>query len=288
MKKYIKIIMLASIFALLNACETVPEKSAAPKSTVSAADAASAIMAADIAISNAKQRGNLWRDTSKTLDKADNAMAADEYGEAQKLANKARVQAEDAVIQSYHGDAEFLINSLSSDHMDEMSAGQKAQLESAKAALDEGQTQAAYDMATSIKSDMDSGKSTMDEAPMMANETSPEMAPEMTSAKSNAAPMPVTPSAQGSTASYTVKANDNLWSIAAMSEVYGNVDMWPLIWKANMEKIKLPDAIEVGMKLNIDRSASSESVAAAIKHSKLRGAPSLGPVDAFDQTYLGK
>ena len=71
-------------------------------------------------------------------------------------------------------------------------------------------------------------------------------------------------------------------------EVYGNVDMWPLLWKANKETIKRPDDIAVGMTLAIDRAATKEAVDAAIVFSKLRGAESLGPVDTFDQQYLGK
>ena len=67
MKKQIKIIMLITSVAILTACGTAPEKEEAPKPPVTAAEAASAIMAADVAIGNAKQRKHLWRDTTKTL-----------------------------------------------------------------------------------------------------------------------------------------------------------------------------------------------------------------------------
>ena len=52
--------------------------------------------------------------------------------------------------------------------------------------------------------------------------------------------------------------------------------------------IKRPDDIAVGMTLASDRAATKEAVDAAIVFSKLRGAESLGPVDHFDQQYLGK
>jgi nucleoid-associated protein YgaU len=284
MKKHIKIILMTIGAALITACETVPEKVEAPKPPVTAADAASAIMAADVAIGKAKQRKHLWRDTTKILDKADNAMAADEYREARDLANKARVQAEVAVTQSYRGDALFLIKTLRKDYMDKMYAGQKKRLTSAEAALSVGREQVAYDTASMLMAEMQAQMDDVDQLPVIAEP--------VVSRKS--APEPVAEQKSKPTISksgkntYTVNSKDNLWDIAAKPEVYGNSDMWPLLWKANKDKINKPDDIATGLSLTIDRSASSESVAAAIKHSKLRGAPSLGPVDAFDQQYLNK
>ena len=272
MKKHIQIIMLTIGVVLLTACETVPEKVEAPKPPVTAADAASAIMAADVAIGKAKQRKHLWRDTTKILDKADNAMAADEYREARDLANKAREQAEVAVTQSYRGDALFLIKTLRKDYTDQMYADQKKRLTSAETALSVGREQVAYDTASMLMAEMQAQMDDVDKLPVIADKAASE-------------PMPVS-TAQMS--AYTVSSKDNLWDIAAKPEVYGNADMWPLLWKANKDKIKKPDDIASGLSLVVDRSASEESVAAAIKYSKLRGAPSLGPVDAYDQQYLGK
>ncbi len=112
MKKHIKFILLAFVIIPVVGCSAWPEKGEAPKPPVTATDAASAIMAADVAIGKAKQRKSLWRDTSKTLDKADNAMAAEEYKEARDLANEARGQAEVALAQSHREDARFLITPL--------------------------------------------------------------------------------------------------------------------------------------------------------------------------------
>jgi len=156
--------------------------------------------------------------------------------------------------------------------MDQMAADQKTRLISAEAALDEDRVQDAYETASLLMAEMQAQMDSVDDIPVIAEQAAPE-------------PMPVS-TAQMSV--YTVSSKDNLWDIAAKAEVYDNSDMWPLLWKANKDKIKLPDAIEIGVELVIDRSASSESVAAAIKHSKLRGAPSLGPIDAFDQQYLNK
>ena len=280
MNKHIQIIMLAFGVVFLAGCSAWPEQEEAPKPKppVTAADAASTIMAADAAISNARQRKHLWRDTSKILDKADNAMAADEYREARDLANKAREQAEVAVLQSYREDALFLTTSLRKDYMDQMYTDQKTRLESAETAWKEDRVQVAYDTASIIMAELQAQMDAEAEAPVISEAEVPMISEQVSSA-------PVSTSQQGM---YTVSKKDNLWDIAAKPEVYGNSDMWPLLWKANRDKIKKPDDIAAGLNLVVERSASEESVAAAIKHSKLRGAPSLGPVDAFDQKYLGE
>jgi len=284
MKIYIQIIMLTVGVALFSACGTTTEKVEAPKPPATAADAASAIMAADVAIGKARERKNLWRDTTKILDKADIAMAADEYGEARDQANNARLQAEAAVEQSYRGDAEFIINSLSKDYMDHMYTDQKTRLQSATTALDEGRVQEAYESASLLMAEVQAQMDDADKSPMITEKAEPKPVAMATPQPAPASTPTMSKSGQNT---YTVNRKDNLWDIAAKPEVYGNSDMWPLLWKANKDKIKRPDNIPPGLSLVIDRGASSEAVAAAIKYSKLRGAPSLGPVDAFDQKYLG-
>jgi len=278
MNRYKQIILLALSVVLLAGCSSWPAQTKAPTPPVTAADAASAIMAADVAINNAKQRKNLWRDTTNTLDKADNAMAADEYREARDLANTARGQAEVAVLQSYREEALFLITSLRKGYIDQMVTDQKTRLESAESAWKEDRVKLAYDIASIIMAELQAQMDAEIEAPVINEDEIPVIAEQ-------AMPEPVS-MAQMSV--YIVSSKDNLWGIAAKPEVYGNSDMWPLLWKANKDKIKKPDNIASGLSLVIDRSASSESVAAAIKYSKLRGASSLGPVDAFDQQYLNK
>ncbi|GAB4290140.1 MAG: hypothetical protein Kow0096_03480 [Thiohalomonadaceae bacterium] len=94
--------------------------------------------------------------------------------------------------------------------------------------------------------------------------------------------------AAGSASSYEVMRGDSLWRISGKSEIYGNPYQWPLIYKANRDKIKDADLIYPGQMLAIDRAASSADVAAAVNHAKTRGAWSLGVVEESDKAYLAK
>jgi nucleoid-associated protein YgaU len=85
---------------------------------------------------------------------------------------------------------------------------------------------------------------------------------------------------------YEVKRGDNLWGISAQPRIYGNPYAWPLIYKANSGKIKDADLIYPGQNFDINRSASSADVDAAVRHAKTRGAWKLGVVEASDTAYL--
>lgn len=52
---------------------------------------------------------------------------------------------------------------------------------------------------------------------------------------------------------HVVKKGECLWYIAGYEEVYGNPLKWPLIYKANKDKIKDPDLIYPGQVLDIPR-----------------------------------
>jgi len=88
--------------------------------------------------------------------------------------------------------------------------------------------------------------------------------------------------------SYTVVRGDSLWGISGMSEIYGNPYQWPLIYKANRDKIKDADLIYPGQELAIERNASAADVDAAINHARTRGAWSLGVVEDSDMAYLAR
>ncbi len=88
--------------------------------------------------------------------------------------------------------------------------------------------------------------------------------------------------------SYTVARGDSLWGISSRSDIYGNPYQWPLIYKANRDKIKDADLIYPGQQFDIDRSAGSADINAAIEHARTRGAWSLGVVEDSDMAYLAR
>ena len=88
--------------------------------------------------------------------------------------------------------------------------------------------------------------------------------------------------------SYTVVRGDNLWNISGKGSIYGDPYQWPLIFKANRSQIKDPDLILPGQNFDIDRSASSSEIDAAINHARTRGAWSVGDVEQSDLDFLAK
>ena len=83
---------------LVTGCATTGE----PEQT-----AAEAIAAAKSANADAKALGYEWRDTAKIIKSAEKALAAGNEDEAKALANKARMQAENAIAQQKAEDKKF-------------------------------------------------------------------------------------------------------------------------------------------------------------------------------------
>ncbi|HHC71903.1 MAG TPA: LysM peptidoglycan-binding domain-containing protein [Thiotrichales bacterium] len=88
--------------------------------------------------------------------------------------------------------------------------------------------------------------------------------------------------------SYTVERGDSLWGIAGKGDIYGDPYQWPLIYKANADKIEDADLIFPGQQFDIDTAPGADEVAAAVRHAKTRGAWSLGVVEESDRAYLGR
>jgi hypothetical protein len=88
--------------------------------------------------------------------------------------------------------------------------------------------------------------------------------------------------------SYNVVRGDHLWGISSKSMIYGNPYQWPLIFKANRDRIKDADVIEPGQVLSIDKSPSGADVSAAVEHAKRRGEWKLGATEKSDIDYLGR
>ena len=98
---------------------------------------------------------------------------------------------------------------------------------------------------------------------------------------------PLVAEIRASSLQYQVVRGDSLWSISGQQQVYNNPYQWPLIYKANRDKIKDADLIYPGQTFSVDRNPSAGEAAAAIDHAKNRGAWSIGVVEQTDRRYLG-
>ncbi|HKJ75829.1 MAG TPA: LysM peptidoglycan-binding domain-containing protein [Gammaproteobacteria bacterium] len=87
---------------------------------------------------------------------------------------------------------------------------------------------------------------------------------------------------------YVVRRGDNLWDISGKDAIYGNPYQWPLIYKANRDKIRDADLIYPGQEFAIDRDFSMGEKNAAVEHAKTRGSWSLGVVEESDRDYLAQ
>jgi LysM repeat protein len=85
---------------------------------------------------------------------------------------------------------------------------------------------------------------------------------------------------------YTVAEGDNLSRIAEQNAVYGDGYLWPLIFKANTDKLSDPEKLKPGMVLVIPRNLSQPEIDAASSYAKKRpGVPS-DRVKELDLEYL--
>jgi LysM repeat protein len=122
-----------------------------------------------------------------------------------------------------------------------------------------------------------------------------EPAPEPKAAEVKPAPAPEPPAPAPAPApavkaddSYNVVRGDHLWGIAGKPAIYGNPYEWPLIFKANRDKIQDADLIHPGQVFTISRSASQADIDAAVRHAKTRGEWKLGVVEESDKAYLAR
>jgi len=125
-----------------------------------------------------------------------------------------------------------------------------------------------------------------------ASTTQTEAKPEQkaTAETKPAAPAQTTAPARASTPwmSYNVVRGDHLWGISGKPTIYGNPYQWPLIFKANRDRIKDADLIEPGQVFSIDKNPSGADVSAAVEHAKRRGEWKLGATEKSDTDYLGR
>src|SRR3990167_8845105 len=91
-------------------------------------------------------------------------------------------------------------------------------------------------------------------------------------------------------ASHEVVKGESLWKIAKHKDVYENPFMWPLIYKANHDKINDPDLIYPKQVFSIPQDFSSAEKDKAVHHAKHRGEWSLhdGPEKYWEPGYKKK
>jgi LysM repeat protein len=101
-------------------------------------------------------------------------------------------------------------------------------------------------------------------------------------------PQRVEPPPAPPTETYSVVRGDHLWGISAKPVIYGNPYQWPLIYKANRDKIRDADLIHPGQVLTIGKNPSAGDADAAVQHARTRGAWKLGVVEESDRSYLAR
>ena len=140
------------VLGALVACAGQPQQAAdastAKATAVSSAAVTQALDAARASIKTANDLEWIWRDTEKTLEKAEEAAAAGDNAKAVKLANTARFEADAAVNQYYLEKAKFMLEDLKAKRV--TSAKQKAArdglVEMAAAAITNAEGRKAYDL----------------------------------------------------------------------------------------------------------------------------------------------
>lgn len=111
--------------------------------------------------------------------------------------------------------------------------------------------------------------------------------PEEQAPAAEAAPAPAAEAAPAKE-TYDVVKGDHLWGIASKSRIYGNPYQWPLLYKANSDKIEDADLIHPGQSLTVARGMSASEIDAAVRHAKTRGAWTIGATEESDKAYLAQ
>ena len=79
---------------------------------------------------------------------------------------------------------------------------------------------------------------------------------------------------------YKVVSGDSLWRIAGRDSVYGNPELWPLIWHANSDELKSPHQLLAGQLLKIRPNPTISEVVSAVDEARngLKQQVEIGPI----------
>lgn len=219
--------------------------------------AAMAIQAARAAVKQAASMDALKPETDQLMERAQRAYDNKDYENAVSYASQAKQQAEDSINQAYLQRARKLLDEINASKS-LLSTEQETLLGAAEMAYSNREGKRAFDMASTLAAQLEVIKAEMKKKP---------------------ASQP---------ASYEVVRGDSLWKISGKAQIYGNSYQWPLIYKANRDKVKDADLIYPRQVLKINREATRGQIDAAVRHARTRGAWSLGVVEESDRDYLAR
>ena len=248
--------LIALVLSIAVGCASTPSQDQT--------NAQQAIAQAKAAVSDAQAGGYITDDALNFLKAAEDAASAGDNAKAINLANQTinNLKASKAIMDAENAAAKA--NSAGAEWRD---TGKL--IDKAKAAMKAGDYAKAIQLA--------------DQARMQAEEAMKQKAEQ----DARVAKM-FGEKQMGTAGGYTVVRGDSLWAISGKSDIYGNPYEWPLIYKANRDKIKDADLIYPGQQLSIERNASQADIDAAVNHAKTRGAWALGKVEASDKAYLAQ
>ncbi|MDQ2069442.1 LysM peptidoglycan-binding domain-containing protein [Natronospira bacteriovora] len=91
---------------------------------------------------------------------------------------------------------------------------------------------------------------------------------------------------KAATMNYRVERGDSLWRISGKSDVYGDPYQWPLIFRANRDKIEDADLIYPDQEFKVYKHPTQAEKDKAVDHARNRGAWQIGRVEDSDRRYL--
>lgn len=181
----------------------------------------------------AEARGLPMGEARAWIEKAVEVGLAGDTAQARELARKASARARAALNDYFIEKAERRLGVLRAQYVDTMSLEQKARLESAEMALNAGKAEVAWSLLDALSHEVGHARQ-VEEKP----------------------------------AQVVVERGDTLSAIAARPEIYGNMDMWPLLLNANRSKFLRVDEMPVGTVLDIPRKVSREEIEKAIEQAR--------------------